>query len=330
MKYRKIPFIKARGNTLMDGLVPLIAPHRFGPMYSNSAMLGASSSSGFIAEEDALNENGIINDNDMMFQRNRWGGKGSIRGGLSGMFQSERSAADNQGIVDYLERTISGAAVGSMRGLRGLHGRWAAPMSTGPRFAGSAPALGGIGPSGTTKVVLRPQPNAAPGFPGLFAWMKSELPDMYNYTKAALPQYITMIEGKRSGGATLSGLGDDGDDSVVSIPTPTTFTTDIDPGILSTVSIPDASAETAGAPAPSPNVANQIVSTLNQAATTLLPAINQQQIFQAQPSRAQAGLPPLNTSQYGLTAGLAALGDPTTLLIIGGGVLALVLLMKKG
>jgi hypothetical protein len=300
MNYRKIPFVR---NETLHGLAPLLQPG-FGPMYPNSSMLGALSRSGFVGEEDATSAtNGIINDNDPLFwRRTRRGPAIGPKRGLSGGGQSEsgfvmeESASGGNGITNDSDYVFA-----RNRGL------------------------------GATTVMLRPQADAPPGFPGFFGWLRDAHPDVYNYAKAALPAYVTMVEGKRTGGATLSGVGCGLGDDTTDASALTSFTATADPGSLTSVSIPDASGDSATAlqaPSPSVAVASQIVSTLSQAASTLIPAINQQQIFQAQLSRAQAGLPPLNTSQYGLV-GSGATGVSTTALVLGGGALLLLLLLGK-
>lgn len=107
-----------------------------------------------------------------------------------------------------------------------------------------------------------------------------------------------------------------------------------DTGTVSTpqyVSVAD-TGESTGTPALTSAGTAQLISALTQAGQAVLTGVNQQTIFNTQMSRAQQGLPPLNTSAYGLSSGgmTTALSDPTTLLMIGGGVLALVLVMGKG
>jgi hypothetical protein len=186
-----------------------------------------------------------------------------------------------------------------------------------------------------TTVIMRPQPGAANGWPGFFGWLAATHPDVYNYAKVALPQRLSSsTEGHRTGGATLQGLFGLGDDSTSGDDTTDPGLTTYDAGPIfvtpPTVTVAD-SGETSSAPTFTAAGTAQIVNTLTSAATTLIPAINQQQIFQAQLSRAAAGLPPLNTAAYGLTTGgiATALGNPMTLLLIGGAVLAMVLLGKK-
>lgn len=192
-------------------------------------------------------------------------------------------------------------------------------------------------PAATTTVMLRPKPGAPSGWPGFFGWLAATHPAVYNYAKVALPQRLVVAtEGHRTGGATLSGLGDNtGDDTV----DPGLLTFDVGPIFVTppTVTVPD-SGETAGAPGFTAAGTAQIVNTLTQAAATLIPTINQQQIFQAQLSRAASGLPPLNTSAYGLTSGgvypagfSASIGGLLPFALLGGGVLVLMkLLGKKG
>jgi hypothetical protein len=290
--------------------------------------------------------------------------------------------------------------------LDGLKPAFVPQHGFGPQYPNSSFLGATAVPSSATTVVLRPQPNAAPGFPGFFGWLRDWHPGMYNYAKAALPAYVTQAEGHRTGGATLlgaaaarpanrgkvitrgffgeesadnengivnaldpgvrgglgaymagaffgeetaidangiqngmdasvfrkprmrtsvmNGLGDDSPD--LSVDTSNiTFDTPIP-----TVNIPDPNAETSSvgvAPAPSAGAVANIVSTLAAAAPSILNTVNQQTLFNTQLSRAQAGLPPLNTSAYGIGSTLTA-GSMLPLLLIGGG-LAVLLAMRK-
>jgi len=192
------------------------------------------------------------------------------------------------------------------------------PKYPNPSFLGDAST-----PVKTT-IIMRPQQDAPPGFPGFFGWLKATHPDFYNYAVAALPSYSTFTEGHRTGGATMAGLGDDSDLSTVDVGT-------IDPGSVPSVNIPDAGGGATGSPAPSTSTAAQIISTLTQAAPSILSDVNQQQIFQTQLQRAAAGLPPLNTSAYGLTgSGVTGLSSTALLALLGVGALVLVMAGKKG
>ena len=227
------------------------------------------------------------------------------------------------------------------------------PHAFGPMF----PNSDFLGAVADTTVIMRPQPDAPAGFPGFFAWLKATQPAMYNYAKTALPAYVTQAEGHRTGGATLSGLGivtrpptkpvlkitpyfnapefglgglgDDGSDTFdVSVDTSALANSISVP--LPTVNIPDPNSETSsiGVPPSQPsNVVSQIVSTLTQAAPSILNDINSQTVFNAQLARAQAGLPPLNTASYGIGTTIA--GSALPILLIGGGLLAFMLLSKK-
>src|SRR5271167_3471442 len=328
MNYRKIPFVRA-GSSLMNGLAPIVSQSPaqksrrtrprlrpgayilgYGPMYPGSSMLGHISKSKFFGEESGDNDNGIVNDYDPLFR--------------------------NKETMPF--------------------------------------ALDGLGdalPAGTSQtVMLRAQPGAPPGFPGFFAWLKSEQPAMWNYAKVALPAYVTQAEGKRTGGATLSGLGHislskffgeesaDNDNGIVNDYDPlfrnkstmayqvmnglgdddTDSTTLIDPSSIDTistpmptVSIPDTSAETASVgtpPNPGASAVASIVSTLTAAAPSILADVNSQTLFNTNLARAQAGLPPLNTSAYGLTSSLSSMGSALPLLLIGGGLLVFMLAKK--
>ena len=209
-----------------------------------------------------------------------------------------------------------------------------APTYPGGGFLGAdAPAAL---PTSTT-VMMRPQPNAPAGFPGFFGWLKTEHPDFYNYAVAALPSYVTFTEGHRTGGATLAGLMGLGDD-VDSLDSDDVDLTDvsigpIDPGTLTPVAVADPTPPATnanGSPAPSASVTGQIVAALSTAAPAILSTVNQQQVFQTQLARAAAGLPPLNTSAYGLTgAGVTGLSSGALLALLGVGALVLIMSGKK-
>jgi len=332
MRFSKIPFVSS--GSLMDGLAPIVSQspaqksmrkkrmrpgmRGYGPQYPNSSLIGAYNSiseSKFFGEESASNYDGITNQTDALFRNS-----------------------------DRVPYTLDG--------------------------------LGDALPAGSsTTVMLRPNTDSPAGFPGFFAWLKSEQPDMWNYAKVALPAYTTQAEGHRTGGATLSGLGHStlskffgeesanndngivndsdsmfrnwetkpflmsglGDDSTDDLDT----TGVIDPSLIDTIStplptvaIPDTSAETATTstpPNPGPSAVAQIVSTLTAAAPSILSTVNAQTVFNAQLARAQAGLPPLNTSAYGLPSSLTALAsNPMALILIAAGIGAVVLMSKKG
>ena len=224
---------------------------------------------------------------------------------------------------------------GVLEGLAPIVARAPAATSTyAPNYPGGG-FLGAVPTSPT--VIMRPQPNSPPGFPGFFGWLKTEHPDFYNYAVVALPQYVTMTEGKRTGGATLAGLmglGDDVDSLDTVDLSDISSTAAIDPGSLATVSVSDTNVPNStpsGTPAPSASVASQIVSTLTQAAPAILSTVNQQQVFQTQLARAAAGLPPLNTSAYGLTgSGTTGISSGALLALLGVGAIVLVMAGKKG
>jgi hypothetical protein len=330
MKYRKIPFVRAAGglagfnpdravdpdSQLMNGLkpiLPFVAPPasilrtrkdrrfmpqlgRYGAEFANSGFLGgpvrfqgsARKWPGFYGEETANDANGIVNSLQ-------------LPEGLGGTVRFK----------------------GSKRAWPGFYGEETANDVNG--IANSYQMPEGLG---STTVIMRPQAGAAKGWPGFFGWLAATHPAVYNYAKVALPQRLAVsTEGRRTGGATLQGLRGLmglGDDSTI---TPDLSTISIDPGTAPTVSIPD-SGESSTSPTFTAAGTAQIVNTLTQAATTLLPAINQQQIFQAQLARAQQGLAPLNTAAYGIGNVGAVLGNPIVL-IAGVGLLAVFLLSKK-
>jgi len=133
------------------------------------------------------------------------------------------------------------------------------------------------------------------------------------------------------------GLGDDTSDIVDSLDT-SDFSPDtlnigpIDPSAPTPVSVSDTSVPNSnpgGTPAPSASVAGQIITTLTAAAPAILSTVNQQQVFQTQLQRAAAGLPPLNTSAYGLTTAGSVAGIPSGVLLLALGIGAVVLMAGK-
>jgi len=215
------------------------------------------------------------------------------------------------------------------------------------------PSNGGIPvptpPAANTSVlVMRPDTTKPPGFPGFFAWLAESNPAAYNYAVGIIPPHlISQTKVLRTGGATLSGLGaiyagrpymtrdlngykefaglGDTTGSAGYINAPTTsaplIDTTFDAGSVpapATVAIAS-TGETTTAPVPTASQTAQLVSALTTAGQAIVTGVNNQTVFNAQLSRAEAGLPPLNTSAYGLTgSGLtSALTDPSTLLIIG-------------
>ena len=112
-----------------------------------------------------------------------------------------------------------------------------------------------------------------------------------------------------------------------------TISNTFDPGTLQPqyIAISD-TGESTGNPGFTAAGTASLVSSLTQAGQAILTGVNNQNIFNTQLARAQQGLPPLNTTAYGLTAqGLATnlFTDPTTMLWILGGGAALFFLMSR-
>jgi hypothetical protein len=196
-------------------------------------------------------------------------------------------------------------------------------------------------------VRMRADPNAAPGFPGFFQWLANANPQAFQAAIAAVPPHlISATKVARTGGATLAGiygdnfarrrgLGDTSDYSyytgstvpVTTSLTPATLNTNFDTGSVSapaTVAVAD-TGETTAAPQPSSAGAAQLISAITSAGQAIVTGVNQQTLFNTNLARAAAGLPPLTGSGSAIT-GVAS--DPTTLLLIGGGILAVVLVMS--
>ena len=167
-------------------------------------------------------------------------------------------------------------------------------------------------------VIVRPKPGAAPGLPGFLGWVAATHPELYNYIRVSLPDYVGDIEGPRSG-AMMLGAIDAPALSVdpISLPTPN-FTFD--------QATPVATAANTG---PTSSVWSQITDTIKNAAAVILPTIQQQKLLGVQLDRAKAGLPPLDLSRYesasqGLNVGVNA-STQRTLLYLGLGLGAIYL-----
>lgn len=282
MRYQKIPFVNS---PILNGLTPMCG---YGPQYPNSSMLGATSMSRFFGEEAASNDNGLINQTDMLFRtRSRKPyGLGSM-GGLG--------AAP----VKVLLRPQANTPAG-------FPGFFAWLKATQPAMWNYA------------KVALPAYQTQAEGhrtggatLMGLGAYMGAI--DNWLATRDTLTQ--------------LHGLGDDTTDSTpTSFVDTSTFAAPTIDVPLPTVNIPDTSAETASIgtpPNPGPGAVAQIISTLAAAAPQILSTVNQQTMFNTQLSRAKAGLPPLNTAAFGLTSALSS----SAILPIGIGVAAIAAFM---
>ena len=69
------------------------------------------------------------------------------------------------------------------------------------------------------------------------------------------------------------------------------------------------------------------ISAVSRAMTTVAMADYQRRLLNVQLERARAGQPPLAASEYGMGVNIGI--DPKTLLLIGGGILAVLLLMRR-
>ena len=203
------------------------------------------------------------------------------------------------------------------------------------------------GTPGTTTVRFKSDTTKAAGWPGFFSWLGETHPDVYARVAVQLPRLVNPSQHSSPGSviAGLAGLGqDDGsDDSSFTFDPSTIDTSSIDAMAPSAdeiyasvdTSLPStapAQATYAGvtnsAPQTTTLASGQIVSAVAQAASAILPLVQQQQLMSVQLSRAAQGLPPLNTSAY-MTAGASTTPalNLNTLLLAGLGVGALVLVV---
>lgn len=150
------------------------------------------------------------------------------------------------------------------------------------------------------KVRLEAKRDAAPGWAGFFAWAASVHPKLYNKLRVMDPDFVQAMEQQHTAGSViLPGLS--GDD------------------------IPAAAA-------PAKSTVQQFLQVATQAASAILPLVQQQKILKVQLQRAQAGLPPLDVGAYvdpnqGVNVGLNP-STQKTLYWLGGGVLAAYVLSR--
>jgi hypothetical protein len=233
------------------------------------------------------------------------------------------------------------------------------PMQPNTGILGDVPAVSRGAPR---KVMFRVKEGASPGWPGFFGWLAATHPKLYDYARVALPNVVEDRQGLQSEGSLLAGDYGHGygnpvyTDAAATVggysangPGNPVYTDSVgEPGYvdaaatlganddLSPVTLTVTRAATEGitnsTPMPTTAGNSQIVQTITQAASALLPLYQQQQILNAQLQRAQKGLPPLDTSRYidpntGLNVGLNA-GTQNTLLMLGGLAVGGLLLFK--
>ena len=244
-------------------------------------------------------------------------------------------------------------------------GSYGAEFPNSGYLSGPVPSSGGIPvpappPNSTSVLVMRADTSKPPGFPGFYAWLADANPAAFNYAMAITPPHlVSQSKVLRTSAAQLQGL-DDGDlrkmykrtfdqaahernelgdttgsgyvQSVSSASTVPTISTTFDPSTVAAPTMPPiATGESTSSPTLTPAGTAQLVSALTTAGQAIVTGVNNQTVFNAQLSRAEQGLPPLNTSAYGLTgSGLtSALTDPTTLLMIAGGIGLLIFMSSK-
>ncbi len=171
----------------------------------------------------------------------------------------------------------------------------------GDSFLGSAGAI-----AAPVKVILQADNSKLPGWPGFFSWLAENHPSLYGQMRVRFTNLALFNPPVTNG---IQGLGAD-----------PTITTDLGPIVSD---IPTINVTT-------PSLTDQIVGAITSLAPTVLATVDQQKIFNAQLNRAQNGLPPLNTSSYGLPSMQGAVNTlMTPILIIGGLGLGFLLLRKR-
>ena len=192
--------------------------------------------------------------------------------------------------------------------------------------------------AGAVTRMYRVKEGAMPGWPGFFGWLAATHPGLYNYARVSLPNVVEDRQSYTSAGAALSGF-----DSASGLPAYADFmdrggdpASELMNGLgasdpaLQDFSMPDLSVLmppqsmtegiTDASPMPTTIQSNNIISTLASAASAFLPLYTQKQLLDIQLSRAKAGLPPLDTSQYtdsnaGLNVGINPATQKTLLTV---------------
>lgn len=175
---------------------------------------------------------------------------------------------------------------------------------------------------GKRTVILRPRPGAATGFQGFFAWLAATHPKLYNYAAVALPNEVD-AESLGNPASQLAGMGlldpltSTVSDSSIASSADVSFSDVTLPTSVTNALPSDATAS----PPTSDSSAANIISTITQAASAILPVIQDQKILNLQLTRAAQGKPPLDTSKYFPNSGINLGLNPSTqntVLILGG------------
>lgn len=144
-----------------------------------------------------------------------------------------------------------------------------------------------------SKVRLNAKAGASPGWPGFFGWLASTHPQLYNRVRVMDPNFVSATETiHNTGSAVLA--GDD--------------------------------------PANQQGSVSRFIEVATQAASAILPLVQQQKVLKLQLQRASQGLPPLDVGAYvdpnqGVQVGLNT-GTQRTLLYLGGGIAGAFLLSR--
>ena len=183
------------------------------------------------------------------------------------------------------------------------------PLNPGAGF------LSGPAAAKPVKVILRASRTLAPGWPGFMAWLAQAHPQLFSLMQVRFPNLALYTQNGDPApviAGMMHGLGQD------------TSLTPIDV-TAQTLPMPDYSSGSSG------GWASDLVNALTSAAPTVISTIDQQKIFNTQLSRAQQGLPPLNTTSYGLPSMQGAFATLTTpvMLMIGAGVVGLMVLRRR-
>ncbi len=159
------------------------------------------------------------------------------------------------------------------------------------------------------KVILRASRTLAPGWPGFMAWLSRAHPQLFSLVQVRYPNLALYTQNGDPAAVIpgmLAGVGD----------------------LLSPVNV---TASTIATPSNSSGgFWSGLASSLTQLAPTVIATVDQQKIFNTQLSRAQQGLPPLDTTSYGLPSMTGAISALTTpVIVIGALGLGFLILRRK-
>ncbi len=168
-------------------------------------------------------------------------------------------------------------------------------------------------PAKPVKVMLRASTTLAPGWPGFMSWLATAHPQLFALVQVRYPNLALYTQNSDPAPVIqnmISGLGQS-----------------LTPVDVTATMLPTSTSASSG----STGFWAGLASSLTSIAPTVIATVDQQKIFNTQLSRAQQGLPPLNTSSYGLPSMSGAFSMLTmpVMLVVGGGLLFILSRRKK-